>query len=131
VKALDTPILLRLLRGDEKVRSLLRSFRGEEMATTEWNLLELELALRADARPGRERRRAALAMLRRRLTVLPLDEGASKASGEVRGDPRSPAELIQFAILATLQSRGCDTWVTTKAAFSPKVRGTVKVHLVG
>lgn len=130
MKALDTPVLLRLLHGDERVRSLLRSLPGEELATTEWNLLELEIALRADARPGRERRRAALDQLRRRLTVLPIDEAALRSAREIPGQPRSPSEMIELGLLSALQARGCEELYTTRGRASGRLRSRVRVRVV-
>lgn len=130
MKALDTPVLLRMLRGDERAKALVRAFHGEELATTEWNLLELELALRSDPRPGRERRRAALDQLRRRLTVIPIDESVLRASRELRGEPRSPSEVIQFALMAAVKSRGGHDWVTSRAAAPARLRGDVRVEFV-
>lgn len=109
---LDTPFLLRLLRGDPKATAQLRSWQGEELATTEWNLLELEALARADPSSGRERRRAALEKLRRRLTVVPFDERASERFVQAQAAPTSPEELASAAIAAALESRGCTHWVT-------------------
>ena len=107
MKGLDTPVLLKLLRGEPAARTLLRSLQGEELATTEWNFLELEALAKLDSTPGRERRRAALEKLRRRLTVLSLDERAVEAAAHQLGRVHHARELIGAAVLATLESRGC------------------------
>jgi predicted nucleic acid-binding protein len=129
VKGLDTPILLKLLRGDPAVRTLLRSLKGEELVTTEWNFLELEALAKIDGSPGRERRRAALDSLRRRLTVLPLDERAVVTASARLGRVRHPKELIGAAVLATLESRGCTELLTSGATLSRSgIRSKVRVN---
>src|SRR5271169_2288550 len=35
MKGLDTPVLLQLLRGEPRIRTLLRELKGEELVTTE------------------------------------------------------------------------------------------------
>lgn len=109
---LDTGPLLRLLRGDAKVRARLREWAGEELATTEWNLLELEALARSDPSPGRERRRAALENLRRRISVVPIDEGATHRFVLGHATPRTSEELVRSAMLAALEARGCRLWIT-------------------
>lgn len=127
MRALDTPILIRLLRGDRSLDDWLGSLRGLDLVTTEWNLLELEAISRADPRPGRERRRTALDLLRRRVSVLPVDEGAYRSAHEVRGVPRSPEEMVLFGILATLESRHCEILYTDRADAFGHVRAKVRV----
>jgi predicted nucleic acid-binding protein len=112
VKALDTPALLALLEGNPRVRQRLRKWRGEEVATTEVNLLELAfLAARGPSR-GRAHRIAALGRLRRRITVLPVDSrGADEAFRRLeRGGPTSG--LTVLAMLATLETNGCEELLT-------------------
>ncbi len=109
---LDTPVLLRILRGDPRATSLLREWAGEELATTYWNLLELESLARLDPSAGREHRRRALDGLRRRLTVLPFDQVAFERFGASQAAPGQAVELITVAIASTLESRGCRLWVT-------------------
>ena len=109
MKALDTPILLGLLRGSAGARQLVRSLAGKEIATTEINLFELELLARADRSPGLERRLAALDRLRRKISVIPVDERAVRHSfgRERAGATRSywsPGQLI----LGALAGSGCD-----------------------
>ena len=42
MKGLDTPVLLAILHDQDGAKALLHSLRGEELATTEINLFELE-----------------------------------------------------------------------------------------
>lgn len=130
MKGLDTPILLRILRGEEKARGLIRQLGGEELVTTEWNFLELEAALRADSRPGRERRRAALEKLRRRLTVLPIDEASHRASLQVHGIPKNSGDLIELALLSTLIAKGCETMYSGRPGLHGRLRSSVRVQFV-
>ncbi len=123
MKGLDTPILLRLLRGEPKVVALLRTWRSEELATTSVNLLELELIARADPSPGRDKRLAALDRLRRKLTILPFDEAAAlegaAAPRPIGGSPTAPSLMILGALLAGR----CSEWVTLAEADFPRVPG--------
>jgi uncharacterized protein with PIN domain len=108
VKALDTPVLLALLEGDRGARELVRRLRGHEIATTEANLLELALLAEASPR-ARAARREAIARLRRKLTVLPIDgraveEAARRTSPReiLRGSPHS------LGMLGALEAAGCE-----------------------
>jgi predicted nucleic acid-binding protein len=112
VKALDTPALLSLLEGDARMRQVLRHWRGEELATTEVNLLELEFLAAGGPARRRSSRLAALGRLRRRITVLPID---SRAGEEVhrrmeRG-AETPSPLV-LTMLAALETSGCEELLT-------------------
>ena len=74
MKALDSPALLAILEGRKEASWILREIAGEEACTTEVNLFELEAAVLSDRRGDRARRLAALERLRRRITVLPVNE---------------------------------------------------------
>jgi predicted nucleic acid-binding protein len=131
MKGLDTPVLVRLLHGDAGVRKAVRELEGEELATTEWNLLELEALARLDESPGRERRKSALENLRRRLTVVPLDERAVELAAREMARPGRSRDLIGLAVLACLASRGCDEVLTSGTSLSRKgFRGHLKVKVV-
>ncbi|HTP54043.1 MAG TPA: PIN domain-containing protein [Thermoplasmata archaeon] len=112
MKALDTPALLALLEGNPRVRQLLKRWRGEEVATTEVNLLELAFVASRGSSRARSHRIAALGRLRRRITVLPVD---SRAGDEVlrrleRAGPIPPPTVL--AMLATLETNGCEELLT-------------------
>jgi predicted nucleic acid-binding protein len=131
MKGLDTPVLLRILLGEPSARKLLRELQGEELATTEWNLLELEMISRSLDAPGKERRRAMIEKLRRRLTVLPLDERAVEAAAHNLVRSRRPRDLIGAAILAVLESRGCSELLTSGSSFSKLgTKAKVRVRMV-
>ncbi|MCI4347251.1 MAG: type II toxin-antitoxin system VapC family toxin [Thermoplasmata archaeon] len=117
MKALDTGILLAFLRGSPGARAIVRSLAGEEIATTEVNLYELEAIARQDKAPGRERRLAALDRLRRKLTVLPVDEGAVRSGlHHLRGHSAHGAAPLVDMILGALEANGCSEWITTAPA---------------
>ncbi len=108
MKGLDTSVLLGLLEEDAAVRKLLGRLRGVELATTEANLLELELIAAHASGRQRKARRLALERLRRKITVLPIDARATDQVGS-RLDPQ--AETLPptaLAMLGALESNGCD-----------------------
>jgi predicted nucleic acid-binding protein len=119
VKALDTPVLLALLRGDPAVKDLLRRLRGHEIATTEGNLLEL--AILAGRSGGH--RREALGRLRRKITVLPLDARAVEEVGRraARGELSGTSPLVA-GVLAALESAGCEELFTVGPSLPGKWR---------
>jgi predicted nucleic acid-binding protein len=130
VKALDTPVLLELLRGRPTLGPLLKSLEGEELATTEINVFELEAIARAGPRHGREHRRAALDRLRRKLTVLPIDAravqtAATLSTGRLRG-----ATTSEWLMLGAAGAGGCSEWVTTSATKYPRDLGKLPVRVV-
>jgi predicted nucleic acid-binding protein len=117
MKALDTPVLLAFLRGSPGARALVRSLSGEEIATTELNFYELEALARLDPHPGRERRLAALDRLRRKLTVLPVDERGVRAGlRHLKNHSHSVATPNLDLILGTLEANGCSEWITSSPA---------------
>jgi predicted nucleic acid-binding protein len=113
MKALDTSVLLALLEGDRSAKDLIRKLGGVEIATTEANLLELAyLASKGPARV-RARRREALDRLRRKLTVLPIDQRAVSEAERcvLKGD--HPSSPLLAGALGALESAGCDELYTT------------------
>jgi predicted nucleic acid-binding protein len=120
MKGLDTPVLLRLLRGEPRVCQYLRKLGPGELCTTTINLFELEAIARSDPAPGRERRLAALEALRRKLSVLPVDESAALAAAAEFARPgRHQLRTPTLLILGTLLAYRCTEWVTTKEAGFP------------
>jgi len=112
VKALDTPVLLSLLEGDVRVRQALKRARGEELATTEANLLELTMIAAEGPARGRAGRLAALGRLRRRLTVLPFDARAGdEVQRRAQREGRLPFPTV-LAMLASLETSGCEELLT-------------------
>jgi predicted nucleic acid-binding protein len=126
MKAIDTPILLDLLRHRPNARKLLRELGGEELGTTELNMLELLGIAESEGKAGVEKRRAALTRLRGRLTVLPVDESATETAAKARGAVvRLP--WTSRLILSTLEAHGCLEWHTTREAAPPGRYGRVNV----
>jgi len=116
MKALDTPALLALLEGNPRIVTQLRKWREAEIATTEANLLEL--AVLAESGPVRVRgeRFHALVRLRRRLTVLPIDDRATEeAARRAARLPRTMSPLV-LGMLGALESSGCDELLTDDPA---------------
>jgi predicted nucleic acid-binding protein len=132
MKGLDTPILLAFLRGKSPARRLIRSMAGEELATTEWNLFELEILARIADPRGYSNRAATLEKLRRRLTVLPIDlhavRSASKAVSSSEGVPTRCAAVR--LMLGAMEANGATEWYTTKKFAIAHHKGRCRVKLV-
>jgi predicted nucleic acid-binding protein len=121
VKGLDTPVLLGLLRGDPKVNALLRKWEGEELCTTSLNLFEVETIARRDRSAGRERRLASIERLRRKLTILPVDERAAQlAAIEASRTDQNGSASPSWLILGALLGGGCSEWATVREANFPQ-----------
>jgi predicted nucleic acid-binding protein len=128
VKGVDTPLLL--LEGRPEAGVLTDGDGGEEVCTTEVNLFELETLARGGPRQGRGRRLAAIERLRRKLTVLPMDERAAReasalAAGGGRGLP-TPSLLV----LGTLIAAGASEVLTTDASALQGASIPVRVTVV-
>ena len=130
MKGLDTPILLGILRGEPRVMSMLRKWEGEELSTTSVNLFELEALARSNHAPGKERRLAAIERLRRKLTVLPVDERAARLSAQaVSRAGAGESTSVNWLILGALLGAGCGEWVTAREASFPS-SSELKVTIV-
>ncbi len=129
MKALDTPALLSILHDTAAGRELLKSLRGEEIATTELQMFELRV-LAAHAGPAeRAARETALAKLRRRLTVLPVTaESVSEAGRFLRADPRGTGGAA--LVWGTLAAAGCSEWITTKLYAPSRGKFPFKVRVI-
>jgi predicted nucleic acid-binding protein len=119
MRALDTPVLLDLLRGAPSARAVLRASGAEEVATTEVNLWELGRLASADGGAGRDRRLAALDRLRRKLLVFPVDASTVVAAGRSRDARFDRLSPISELILRTVENHGCTEWVTTREVARP------------
>jgi hypothetical protein len=126
MKGLDTPVLLAILHEEPYAKGLIRDLRGEELATTELNFLELEGLAALSSRFNRGVRRTVLANLRHRLSVLPI---AGRAGRETNWDTRR-SSLVENVIWGTMEAHRCDEWITTPS-FAPRAPRTFKVRLVG
>ncbi len=131
MKAIDTPVLVELLRGRPTARSLLKHLQGEELATTEINLFELEAIACAGPRKGRDNRRAALERLRHKLTVLPIDARAVSAAAALSMGRLETVSSSEWLMLGAASASGCSEWLTTNSARPPKDLGKLVVKLIG
>lgn len=127
MKGLDTPVLLGLLEGAPRPRALIRSLSGQELATTEVNLFELELLARRDRSPGKLRRQQSLERLRRKLTVLSIDEEAARRAAELAASARQPASEGTWLCLGAAEAHGCSEWITSLAGMPPASTTRLKV----
>ena len=126
MKGLDTPVLLSLLHDSARARDLLKSLRGEELATTELNMFELEAIASEAAGASRGARSAALTRLRRRISVLPI--GAESIREATRG-LRGPSGYLA-AVWGAMAAAGCGEWITSRVYAPPKNRFSFKVKIV-
>jgi predicted nucleic acid-binding protein len=108
MKALDTTVILALLEGDRSAKELLRRLRGVEVATTEANLLELAYLASWGSARTRVHRREVLDLLRRKLTVLPIEQRAVSEAERciLKGD--HPSSPLLAGMLGALEAAGCD-----------------------
>jgi predicted nucleic acid-binding protein len=128
---LDTPVLLAILRGDPRTKTLLRRLEAEEVCTTAANVFELEALARLDPSTGREHRLSALDRLRRKLTILPVDDRAAVlAAGYASKDATHSVPSETWLILGALEANGCSEWVTMPTASFPKVSKVVRVSVL-
>ncbi len=130
MRGLDTPVLLAFLQGAPKARALVRALAGEEVATTEVNLFELELLARRDPSPGKGNRLQAVERLRRKLTVLAIDEEAAHRAAVLAASARHPGPEGSWLSVAAAETHGCSEWITTAAAVPPKSGTKLKVSLL-
>lgn len=113
MKGLDTGALLEILEGAAGARKAVKKLRGEELATTELNLLELSVLAGKGAPRGRAERFAAIGRLRRRLTVLPIDGRAiDLAARQVTGGAGA-LPVSTLAALLAFEAAGCETLLTS------------------
>ena len=115
MKALDSSVLLELLEGAPGTKELLHRLRGEELATTEANLLELEYLVARGPVRHRGSRRDAIARLRRKITVLPVDTRAVEACSRHLGKGAETAPPLVCAMMGALEATGCAELLTHDA----------------
>ncbi len=130
MKGLDTPVLLALLEGAPKPRALVRALAGEELASTEVNLFEIELLGRREKSPGRERRMQALERLRRKLTILPIDEESTRRAAAIAATARRAAPEGTWLCLGAAEAHGCSEWITNSAGVPPASSTRLKVTTI-
>ena len=112
MKALDTSVLLAILEGEPGSRSLLKRLQGTEVATTEANLLELAILAARGPERDRRARRDALARLRHRVTVLPIEARGVDAAAIHLGRTKDCSNPSVLAMLGTLEAVGCEELLT-------------------
>jgi predicted nucleic acid-binding protein len=129
MKGLDTPVLLTILHDSPSAKELLKSLRGEELATTELNMFELRTLAAEGPRAQRNGREDALARLRRRITVLSINADSVQGAGRFfKGSYR--ATDYQPLVWATLAAAGCGEWVTTRRYAPPKGTLPFKLRII-
>jgi len=128
MKVLDTPLLLDLLRGRIDVRTLVEHSRGEELATTELNLYELEVLARSGPRVGRDRRVAAVQRLRRKFTVLPVDERACQLAATAQAAHPRGGSTLEWLMLGVAKAAGASSWWTVPREAVLPLGGLEVVH---
>ncbi|MCI4346888.1 MAG: PIN domain-containing protein [Thermoplasmata archaeon] len=126
MRAVDTPVLLDLLRQRPAARKLMRELGSEEVGITELNLFELHLLAESQGRAGLEKRRSALGRLRGRVTVLPIDEPTVENASR-GGTAELKLSWTSRLILASLETHGCSEWHTTRDVAPPSKLGRVRV----
>lgn len=129
MKGLDTPVLLAILHDSPSTKELLKHLRGEELATTELNLFELQTLAREGPRGQQEHRAGALDRLRRRITVLPISAGSVREAGRLRKGKRTTADY-QALVWGTLAAAGCEEWLTSRPFAPPKGALPLEVRIV-
>jgi predicted nucleic acid-binding protein len=130
VKALDTPALLALLEGRKEAEWILGEIAGGEVCTTEVNLFELEAAVLADRRADRTRRLAVLERLRRRISVLPLDDRASRAAARIIAGGKGATTATAALVLGSVSAGGATELLTTEAGRFQGASSAVPIRLL-
>lgn len=112
MKGLDTSALLEILEGTPLAKKELRRLRGQELATTEGNFLELTCLAARGSKRVQQARQEALARLRRRLTVLPLEgRGSEQAVRRVSAEGVDLPPLL-LGSLGAFEAAGCEELLT-------------------
>ncbi len=130
MKGLDTPALLALLEGRPEAKPLLEDASGEELCTTEVNLFELEALARGGPSSGRARRLAALDRLRRKLTVLPIDERAARAAALLQAANRGSLAGPTWLFVGALEASGASEILTTPLSGLHQLKLPLKVAIL-
>jgi predicted nucleic acid-binding protein len=130
MKALDASVLVALLRGRPEAKALLRSLHGEELCAPQLVLVELEALARLDASPGLERRLAAVEKLRRRLTVLPIEEKGAQIAAKILGAHPRNASLSAALTAGALEAQHVGEWITTPEFAPDRKVGRVRTRVI-
>jgi predicted nucleic acid-binding protein len=127
MRALDTPLLLDLLRGSPAARRMIRSLGPGDFATTEINLWELTARAYEEGPRGLQARLAAVERLRRKLTVLAVDRASTEAFGRLRPKASRGRATLTDLVAATLLAHGVTEWVTTRSIWPSRAIGSLRV----
>ncbi len=129
MKGLDTPVLLEILHGSPSAKGLLKSLRGEELATSELNLFELSLLAGQAGKASRASRLRSLTNLRRRISVISVGPDAVEAAAHLGGG-RSPGTGYALLVWGAMIAAGCQEWITTRAYAPARPVPGLKVRVV-
>lgn len=109
MKAVDASFLKGLLEGDPRILRFLSTLRRERLVTTETEYAVLLKLAGAGPRSQRKTRREAVRRLRERLTVVPVDERASRILEVALTDGGlSGASISNLHSLCALEANGCE-----------------------
>ncbi len=109
MKAVDASFLVGLLEGDPRVLRCLSTLRGERLVTTEVEFALLFKQAEAGAKAHRKARREAVRRLRERLTVVPIDDRATRLLEHALADDGSlRTSLSALHSLCALEAIGCE-----------------------
>ncbi len=109
MKSVDASFLRGLLEGDPRILGFVSTLRGERLVTTEIEYAALLKMAEAGPKLRRKARREAVRRLRERMTVIPVDDRASRVlevaltDGALGGSP-----LSNLHSLCALEASGCD-----------------------
>jgi predicted nucleic acid-binding protein len=129
MKGLDTPVLLEILHGTQAGRALLKTLRGEELATSEINMFELVHLAAHGPRNARGLRQKALVGLRRRITVIPVTARSVGESARAIASPSADRGYTNL-VWSTMADAGCGEWLTTRSEAPPKGSTGMKVRII-
>jgi predicted nucleic acid-binding protein len=109
MKAVDASFLRGLLEGDPRILRFLSTLRGERLATTEIEYGALVKLAETGPKSRQKLRREVVRRLRERITVIPIDDRASRvleqalAQGAAQG-----GSLANLHSLCALEAAGCE-----------------------
>lgn len=130
MKALDTPALLAILERRREAAWVLDEVAGGEVCTTEVNLFELEAAVLGERRSERARRLAALERLRKRISVLPVDDKAARTAARIIAEGKGATTTVAALVLGCVSSGGATELLTTEAGRIHAASSPVTIRLL-
>ena len=112
MKAVDSGALTGILEGDSRMRVMFHRLRGVEIATTEISMIELSVRAHQASSKNRAARLRTLEKLRRKITVLPVDDRAGLEASRRIGKREQVTQPYRIAELAALEVNQCDELFT-------------------